>query len=222
MRVAIRASMSEPFAPVVARQIDDLAAAITAGVRTATLGARDDWRQTIVAVGLGRRLANAIGAEVYPKGRDSLGAAGLIFPRGASAMKIIEAFSEGVVIRPKNGASRLAIPTENTPRVARGGRGGTRPMTPVEVEAAFNQDLISIPVKGKPGVSLLAVRAQPGRARRAARRRLKTGRTADLIPMFVAVRAVRHAKRMDPDAIVLRRVAQTPTLIEQHLSRASG
>ena len=68
--------------------------------------------------GLGNRLAKTWQAKVYPRGKKSLSAAGVITSK---ATKIIRAFDEGAVIRSSKGLF-LAIPTENAPKKGNNGK----------------------------------------------------------------------------------------------------
>ncbi|MGE0155188.1 MAG: DUF6441 family protein, partial [Reyranellaceae bacterium] len=93
-------------------------------------------RQDVQASGLGRRLANTWQSKLYPAGgKRTLSPAGYVFSK---APMIINAFSQGVTINSTKGGW-LAIPTGAAPR--KGGRGGGKRMSPVDVEAHFNRDL---------------------------------------------------------------------------------
>lgn len=75
------------------------------------------WRAQIRRAGLSPRLSNAVQSEFYPRGRQSRGAASLVYVRAGkqgqlgSAVAALKNMSEGAVIRPKGGGSYLAIPT---------------------------------------------------------------------------------------------------------------
>lgn len=215
--IRITGRQSQPFTAMIGADLRREAAATTAGVTAATDGMKLEFRQAIHQAGLGSRFGNAIGSEVYPNRKPSLGAAGIVFPRGQGAENILRAFSEGQTIRPRNGGRLLAIPTPNVPRISRGGRGGSRPMTPKEVENHFNTDLELIPTKKKGAPFLMVIKAVKakgaGKYRRSTARRLKAGRTAEWVPMFVLVPYVRFAKRLDLDAIALRWGNRVPDLI---------
>ncbi len=90
--------------------------AVTTGVRDATVGLKGELRGQITSAGLGARLANTWRGEVYPKGRESLGAAGLVYSR---APVVVAAHDEGALIRSKNGFW-LSIPL---PAAGTGPRG---------------------------------------------------------------------------------------------------
>jgi hypothetical protein len=92
--------------------------AVTQGVREATDGLKLSMRQQVTSAGLGQRMANTWRGNVYPKGQDSLRAAGLVFTR---ASKVMAVFEDGTVIRSKDGWW-LAIPTPNAPKRGVGGK----------------------------------------------------------------------------------------------------
>lgn len=77
-----------------------------------------DLRRQVTEAGIGQRLANTWRAELYPKGRKSIKAAGFVFTK---APTIIRAFDQGAVIKSKHGFW-LAIPTEAAGKGARGKR----------------------------------------------------------------------------------------------------
>lgn len=118
----------------------DLERATTKAMDEVTDGLKNELRAQITASGMGGRLANTWRGRRYPVGGVSLGASAFVFSK---APEIVDAFDRAPVIRPVNGARYLAIPTENVPRSKNGAgrRGGSRRMTPFEVETYFNQDL---------------------------------------------------------------------------------
>ncbi len=144
---------------------------------------RDDTRGP-----LGARMANTWRGKVYPVGRPTrtLNPAGLVT---SNASTVVSAFDPGATVRAKN-ASYLAIPTENVPRA---GRGGKR-MTPVEVEARFNQEMEIVPSLTRPGTFLLVITARRGkRGVREIKAKTARGfwRQAERIVMFILVKQVR-------------------------------
>lgn len=201
--------------------------AVQAGVAGAALGLKLDLRRAIASAGLGTRLGNAVRDRVYPVRKASLGAAGLVYPSSRSAELVLATFAHGATIRPKEGRM-LAIPTPNVPMTTgRDSRGvSRRPMTPVEVEAEFNADLVTLPSRSGRGAAILAipaVAANSGKGfRRASKRRLKGNRRigrreAQLVPMFVLVPVVRLRKRFDAESIARKWAGQIPGLIERAL-----
>ena len=92
--------------------------AVTAAMREAGTGLKTAWRGQITGAGLGRRLANSIRSQTYPKAGESLNAAALVWSK---APVIVGAHDTGPLIRSKDGFW-LAIPTEAAGRGLRGGR----------------------------------------------------------------------------------------------------
>jgi hypothetical protein len=82
--------------------------AVTAAMREAGTGLKTAWRGQITGAGLGRRLANSIRSQTYPKAGESLNAAALVWSK---APVIVGAHDTGPLIRSKDGFW-LAIPTE--------------------------------------------------------------------------------------------------------------
>ena len=71
-------------------------AAVKAGISEATDGLKLELRQQITGAGLSQRLANTWRGEVYPKCKNSLRAAGLVYSR---APDIVRAYANGAVMR---------------------------------------------------------------------------------------------------------------------------
>lgn len=159
--------------------------AVTSAVRDAGKDLQDDWRRQITSAGLGQRLARTIRSEVYPKGRNSLNAASMVWTR---APVIVDAHATGPLIRSKDGFW-LAIPTE----AAGKSRSGKRP-TPGEWEARTGLRLRFIYRKNGP--SLLIAEARMSKHGRAAVSRSKTGRGMASIPIFLLVPQVSLRKRL--------------------------
>lgn len=207
----IRISTSEPFTAWIERPRQIAAAAVTSGVTLATEGAKTELRQAIEAAGLGRRLANAVASAVYPRGKDSLGAAGSVYGRGASADRVLDAFANGVVIRSAHGFF-LPIPTE-----AAGKYGdGRQRITPGLWERMHGQRLRYVYVS--PRLSMLVAdgvrltskgRALPSRGRK--------GREQNDVVIFILVPQVRLPKKFDADSIVGRWADRVVDLIEKSL-----
>lgn len=196
MRIA--AALTGDLEKLLAQESADIAIAVTAGVQKASDGAKEDLRGQVRGAGLGDRMAKTWQNKVYPKGRKSRGAAGLVYSK---APTIIRAFDEGAVIRSKDGFW-LAIPTAATPR----GKGGKR-LTPLEVEKRFGQPLRFIYRAGKPGL-LVFDNVRIGRAGTAKTLRRTQG-GAEFTPlrgrtsavMFILVPQARLKKRLDVDMV---------------------
>jgi len=118
MRIA--AALVGNLEEVMAAELSEGEQAVTAGTRTTV-----DWlkgflrAETVRAFG-SDRLAKTWRSDVYPKGKQSLGSAGVVFSK---APHIIEAFSASTTIRSQSGFF-LAIPTPETMamRTSRGER----------------------------------------------------------------------------------------------------
>lgn len=185
-------------------QKEILGLATRAGVAAAAEGLKNEIRQQIEAAGLGTRLGNAVGANVYPRQGGSVGAAGYVFPRGKKAVEIFDAFNSGTTIHGKNG-NWLAIPTKNA---FLGGRGGQRP-TPREFEQRTGIKLrVVTPRNSTRGRYQLLV----GDSRRGSR-----GRKSASIVFFILVPAVRLGKRLSFDALATKWASRVPDLIDAAL-----
>lgn len=187
-----------------------LAEGLTAAMGDAGTELKEVLRDQVRSAGLGDRLANTWQGKVFPQGRNSLDPSAYVWSK---APRIILAFGQGATIVPVNGSQRLAIPTENVPR------NGRRLMTPVEVEAAFNQDLIVRP--GRKGSLLAFVNVIPALNKRGFRkatpRRLASGRDVKLVLMFVLVRSVFLAKRFDIQAAAEKVGARVPEFLANRM-----
>ncbi|MDO5606636.1 MAG: DUF6441 family protein [Paracoccus sp. (in: a-proteobacteria)] len=162
--------------------------AVTSAIKDAGQDLRDAWRDQITRAGLGQRLARTIRTETYPKGKNSLNAAAMVWSR---APVIVDAHNAGPLIRSKNGFW-LAIPTE----AAGKGRNGKRP-TPGEWEARTGMRLVLIYHRNRP--SLLIAEARVNKRGRAVASRSKTGRGLASVPIFILVPQVSLRKRLDID-----------------------
>lgn len=106
--------------------------AVTKGITNATDGLKNAMRSQVKSSGLSNRLANTWRGNVYPKGKKSISAAGVVYSK---APKIMTGFECQTVIRGKNGFW-LAIPTEAIPKRALG-----KKMTPEIYEKSRNTKL---------------------------------------------------------------------------------
>ena len=145
------------------------------------------WRAQITGAGLGQRLANTIRQQVYPKGRNSLDAAALVW---SNAPVIIGAHDTGPLIRSGNGFW-LAIPLPAAGRAL----GGKR-ITPGMWEQKTGLRLRF--VYRNRGPSLLVADAVRLNTRgQAAVSKSKAGRGQVTAPIFLLVRQVKLPKRLD-------------------------
>jgi len=179
---------------------------ITGGIRGAVDGLKADLRAQVSAAGLGPRLARTWGGEVYPRGRVSVAAAGLVWSK---APQIVRNFAQGATIRSTRGLF-LAIPT---PAAGRQGPGGRR-ITPAGFERRTGLRLRF--VYRREGPSLLVadnvrISASGRLSRRVARR---TGEAT--VPIFLLVPSVTLRKRLDVEGAARRWHAMLPALIVNH------
>lgn len=121
MKAALEGSLEE----YLEKEYQNCAKAVTYGVKTATNGLKQSLRVQVKNAGLGSRLANTWRGDVYPKSKNSVSAAGVVYTK---AEKILEGFEYSSVIRSPNGVW-LAIPTEAIPKRIRNKR-----MTPALYE----------------------------------------------------------------------------------------
>ena len=169
---------------------------VTTQIRNAGEDLKNVLRGQVVRAGLGQKVANAWRSRNYGK-EASYNPAALVWSK---APKIHAAFDESSVIKARNGSKYLAIPTPHVPR--RGGAGGRKYLTPVEVEADLNIELEFVAYSnGRPGGMLVApalVQAKNKRGwRRATAKRLKAGRKAQPVIMFYLVPSARLKKALD-------------------------
>lgn len=101
--------------------------AVTKGITNATDGLKNAMRSQVKSSGLSNRLANTWRGNIYPKGKKSISAAGVVYSK---APKIMVGFEYQTIIRGKKGFW-LAIPTEAIPKRALG-----KKMTPAVYEKA--------------------------------------------------------------------------------------
>ena len=174
---------------IVAMMAAEIAAgekAVTAAMQEAGTGLKTAWRAQITGAGLGRRLANSIRSQNFPKSGESLDAAALVWSK---APVIVGAHDTGPLIRSKNGFW-LAIPTPAAGKSKRGGR-----ITPGEWERRTGLRLRFI--YRRTGASLLVAEGRLNTKGRAVASRSKTGRGVATVPIFLLVPQVRLSKRLD-------------------------
>ena len=128
LKLAIQGKLSD----VLERHYKNGARAVTLGIRSATDGLKNSMRTQVKSAGMSSRLANTWRGEAYPKSKDSISAAGVVF---SNAQKIMEGFEYQTTIRGKNGMW-LAIPTDAIPKKIMG-----KKTTPAVYERARNTRL---------------------------------------------------------------------------------
>ena len=204
----LAAALSGDLRKIMAEEIKNAEDAVTAGMRQAADGLKADLRRQVTEAGMGQRLANTWRAELYPKGRKSIKAAGFVFTR---APTIIRAFDQGAVIKSKHGFW-LAIPT---PAAGTGARG--KRMTPGLWEQMHGSRLRFIYRRGAPSLLVAEnMRARTGKrggfAKGSASAR-RSGRGLATVVMFIMVPQVSLKKRLDVDGVAARWASALPELI---------
>ena len=188
--------------PMMAAEIKAGEKAVSAAMREAGTDLKSAWRGQITQAGLGRRLANSIRSQVYPKSGDSMNAAALVWSK---APVIIGAHDTGPLIRSKNGFW-LAIPTAAAGKGLKGGR-----VTPGEWERRRGLPLRFI--YRRRGPSLLVAEGRLNSRGLGVASRSKTGRGKATVPIFLLVPQVKLAKRLDLARDAERAQAVVPGLI---------
>jgi len=178
---------------IIAAEVKAAEQAVMSGVKQATDGLKLELRSQVTNAGLGDRLSKTWRGEVYPKGQQSVNAAGYVWSK---APQIISAFAEGVTIRSKHGRF-LAIPTQYVIR-----RQNKR-LTPADFAEA-GIPLRYVPPQGARHVGLLVVDnfrvTSKGKAWVASPTALKTGRGLATIVMFILIPQASLKKRFDIDS----------------------
>lgn len=176
--------------------------AVTSAMRDAGTKLKSDWRGQITGAGLGRRLANTIRNQTYPKTGESLNAAALVWSR---APEIVGAHDTGPLIRSKDGFW-LAIPL---PAAGKGARG--KALSPGDWEKRRGMRLRF--VYRRRGASLLVADGRLNNRGLGVVSRSKTGRGRATVPIFLLVPQVKLPKRLDLDRDAERVQAKVPGLI---------
>ncbi|MDP7150022.1 MAG: DUF6441 family protein [Paracoccaceae bacterium] len=176
--------------------------AVTAAMREAGTGLKTAWRGQITGAGLGRRLANSIRSQTYPKAGESLNAAALVWSK---APVIVGAHDTGPLIRSRDGFW-LAIPL---PAAGKGRRGAK--LTPSEWERRRGLRLRF--VYRRTGPSLLVADGRLNTKGLGVASRSKTGRGRATVPIFLLVPQVKLPKRLDLDRDAERALDSVPGLI---------
>jgi hypothetical protein len=171
---------------VMAAEIKAGEKAVSAAMREAGTDLKSAWRGQITHAGLGRRLANSIRSQTYPKSGESLKAAALVWSK---APVIVGAHDTGLLIRSKDGFW-LAIPT---PAAGRGLRGGRITLGEWERRRGLRLRF----VYRRRGTSLLVADGRLNNRGLGVVSRSKTGRGRATVPIFLLVPQVKLAKRLD-------------------------
>ena len=198
----IKLDLTPDLVAAMAAEIKAGEKAVSAVMREAGTGLKTAWRGQITGAGLGRRLANTIRSQTFPKSGDSLNAAALVW---SQAPVIVSAHDTGPLIRSKSGLW-LAIPTAAAGKSTRGGR-----ITPGEWERRRGLRLQF--VYRKRGPSLLVAEGRLNSRGLGVASRSKTGRGLATVPIFLLVRQVKLTKRLDLARDAERAVDRVPGLI---------
>ncbi len=194
--------ISPDLVAVMADEVKAGEKAVTAAMREAGAGLNTAWRGQIAQAGLGRRLANSIRSQTYPRAGESLNAAALVWSK---APVIVGAHDTGRLIRAKDGFW-LAIPTEAAGRGVRGGR-----ITPGEWERRRGLRLRL--VSRRRGPSLLVADGRLNSRGLGVASRSKTGRGRSTVPIFLLVPQVKLPNRLNLDRDAERAYDSVPGLI---------
>ena len=194
--------ISVDLVAVMAAEIKAGERAVTAAMRDAGTDLKAAWRGQIAQAGLGRRLANSIRSQSYPRAGESLRAAALVWSK---APVILGAHDTGPLIRSRDGFW-LAIPLPAAGKSLRGGR-----MTPGEWERRRGLRLRF--VYRRRGPSLLVADGRLNSRGLGVGSRSKTGRGKATVPIFLLVPQVKLAKRLDLARDAERAQAAVPRLI---------
>lgn len=188
-----------------------MAKAATLAVREAADLAKAGGRASIAAAGFGKKWQNALRANVYPRGRDSMRAVALIYHKVPYAL----AFEEGAVI---HGKPYLWLPLPNAPF----GSGGKR-IPPSKFREQTGSPLYSIRRPGKPpmlGAPVRMIQARAGKAISLSllrRGRNPGGRgTVQLVPLYVGIEVASIPKRFAIIDAINRAAGRLPELYLKH------
>lgn len=114
----LKAAVEGSLVEYMEREYQNCARAVTKGMSLAANGLKTAMRIQVKSAGLGSRLANTWRGDIYPKAKNSISAAGVVYTK---AQKIMEGFEYQTVIRGKNGLW-LVIPTAAIPKRIRNKR----------------------------------------------------------------------------------------------------
>lgn len=108
----LSAAISGKLTEILEKELKNAELAVTKGVSSATSQFKEAMRKQVKSAGLGSRLAYTWRGDVYPKSKNSLKAAGMVYTK---AEKIMQSFEYGLMIRGRDGFW-LAIPTPAIPK----------------------------------------------------------------------------------------------------------
>jgi hypothetical protein len=211
----LMAALSGELDQMLAEEVRIAEQAVTQSIREATDGLKTELRSQITGAGLGQRLANTWRGEVYPKGKLSIKAAGLVYSR---APEVVGAHGQGVSIRSNDGFW-LAIPL---PAAGKGPRG--KRMTPGLWEKLRGQRLRFVYRRGKPSLLVAenqrARQGQRGGFSAASQKAQASERGLVTVPMFLLVPQVTLKKKFDIDSASRRWVSTLANRIANRFDEA--
>lgn len=201
---------------IMSREYARVEIAVQQSVAEATEGLKIELRRQVMAVGLGRKLANSWRSNVYPKTGVSAAAAGLVWSR---APDIISSYEDGATIYPVGGRKYLWVPAKAVPRTRGGKDTGWRKMTPAEVEEKLGQLIIR---RGKGQQMMAFIRKERGLTKNGGLRKVRKGRrgideSGELVLMFNLLPTTRRAKKLDIDGAANRWGSTIPVAIARRL-----
>lgn len=232
------------FVTVWSGELAAVKAGVTRAIDVAAAGLQTQLRSDTVTAGLGQGNANAWRMQRYPRGRDSLNAAAIVWSRSPA---VIDGFNRGAVITHRGGRY-LTIPTNfnrvgGRRRAKVEGRGQRNYWTNVRVTPAQmvrSREAFVIPNKDHPGQYLWCLRVKLAQRKTAKRGKVKDlafagglnvqvgtahrlNATAALlaagfVPMFVLLRQVKLDKRLDLD----RRADEAAAAVAAQITRELG
>jgi hypothetical protein len=172
-----------------------MARAATAAVHDAGELAKKGGRASIAAAGFSAKWQNALRADYFPKGRDSLSPAALIYHK----IEYSEAFEEGSTI---DGKPLLWLPLPNVPL----GAGGKQ-LTPQQFVARIGP-LASVNLPGKPPLlvgrgSLSGILRATNKSVRVRKRALRGGNIlGEEVPLYIGLPDITDPKKFDVVAAI--------------------
>mgnify|MGYP001382715114 CR=1 FL=1 len=178
---------------IMAEEVKAAEKAFTAGVGEAAEGLKTELRTQITNAGLGPRLARTWRSETFPKGQNSIRAAGLVWSKAPGIIRIYE---DGATIRSTKGFF-LAIPTAAAGRFWDGGRqippGGWERRTGQRLRFVYRRNAASLLVAD----NMRARTGKRGGYARASAAAVRSGRGLVTVQIFILVPQVTFRKRLD-------------------------
>jgi hypothetical protein len=178
---------------IMAEEVKAAEKAVTAGVGEAAEALKTELRTQITNAGLGPRLARTWRSETFPKGQNSIRAAGLVWSKAPGIIRIYE---DGATIRSTKGFF-LAIPTAAAGRFGDGGRkitpGGWERRTGQRLRFVYRRNAASLLVAD----NMRARTGKRGGYARASAAAVRSGRGLVTVPIFILVPQVTFRKRLD-------------------------